>query len=311
MPEEKLQKLVQVYMKGREESTLRSYESSFKMLGGLCEELGLSMFRLGEEARCYLWVEAREKKFSVAKVRGFSAVISLLKEVMGEEENISKREKTLKKALAKQSNLETTKRTRVPGTWTDVKKIMLEAERKNKRKEWRLAVMVVMCYFGCRRFSDIVKLKVKDVVITDEEVEVFMKKQKTDVFNEGDSFKMVAKGGDISLKKFLESYVERLGLKKLDSLFPRKLKDGSRVEAVSYSVMYKELEIAKTTLKLDENLTWHSFRIGAVTQGNALGIRRTVMKKAGNWKSEAVDIYCKELEAGIVLSRALLDDAKE
>ena len=42
--------------------------------------------------------------------------------------------------------------------------------------------------------------KVKDVVITDEEVEVFMKKQKTDVFNEGDSFKMVAKGGDISLK---------------------------------------------------------------------------------------------------------------
>ena len=201
MPEEKLQKLVQVYMKGREESTLRSYESSFKMLGGLCEELGLSMFRLGEEARCYLWVEAREKKFSVAKVRGFSAVISLLKEVMGEEENISKREKTLKKALAKQSNLETTKRTRVPGTWTDVKKIMLEAERKNKRKEWRLAVMVVMCYFGCRRFSDIVKLKVKDVVITDEEVEVFMKKQKTDVFNEGDSFKMVAKGGDISLKK--------------------------------------------------------------------------------------------------------------
>ena len=35
------------------------------------------------------------------------------------------------------------------------------------------------------------------------------------------------------------------------------------------------------------------------------------MKKAGNWKSEAVDIYCKELEAGIVLSRALLDDAKE
>ena len=35
------------------------------------------------------------------------------------------------------------------------------------------------------------------------------------------------------------------------------------------------------------------------------------MKKAGNWKSEVVDIYCKELEAGIVLSRALLDDAKE
>ena len=198
-----------------------------------------------------------------------------------------------------------------PCTWIDVKKIMLEAEEKNRKKEWRMAVMVVMCYFGCKRFSDIAKLKVRDLIITDEEVEVVMKKQKTDVFNDGDSFKMVAKGGDISLKRFLESYIERLGLKKLDSLFPRKLEGGSRVEAVSYSVMYKELEIAKTTLELDENLTWHSFRIGAATRGNALGIRRTVMKKAGNWKSDAVDIYCKELEAGIVLSKALLDDARE
>ena len=50
-------------------------------------------------------------------MRGISAVISLLQEVMGEEEISSGREKTLKKALAKESNLEVNRRKREPGTW--------------------------------------------------------------------------------------------------------------------------------------------------------------------------------------------------
>ena len=34
------------------------------------------------------------------------------------------------------------------------------------------------------------------------------------------------------------------------------------------------------------------------------------MDKVENWKSNAADIYCKMLEAGIVFSKALLDDAR-
>ena len=86
MPEGKLQRLVEVYFKGREMSTMKSYESSFRKLGGLCRECDLSVFRLDEGARCSLWVEARDSKISAASMRGISAVISLLQEVMGEEE---------------------------------------------------------------------------------------------------------------------------------------------------------------------------------------------------------------------------------
>ena len=56
MPEGKLQRLVEVYSKGREMSTMKSYESSFRKLGGLCRECDLSVFRLDEGAICLLWV---------------------------------------------------------------------------------------------------------------------------------------------------------------------------------------------------------------------------------------------------------------
>jgi hypothetical protein len=135
LPEAKLQRLVEVYFKGQKASTMRSYESSFRKLGGLCIECDLIIFRLDEGARCLLWVEARDSRISVASMRGISAVISLLQEVMGEEEISSGREKTLKKALAKESNLEVVKRKREPGTWSDVKALVQEAECTGRRAD--------------------------------------------------------------------------------------------------------------------------------------------------------------------------------
>ena len=85
MPEGKLKRLVEVYFKGREVFTMRSYESSFRKLGGLCRECDLSIFRLDEGARCLLWVEARDSRISVASMRGISDVTSLsLQEVRGQ-----------------------------------------------------------------------------------------------------------------------------------------------------------------------------------------------------------------------------------
>ena len=54
MPEGKLQRLVEVYFKGRDMYTMKSYESSFRKLGGLCRECDLSVFGLDEGARCLL-----------------------------------------------------------------------------------------------------------------------------------------------------------------------------------------------------------------------------------------------------------------
>jgi hypothetical protein len=54
MPEGKLQRLVEVYSKGREIFTRKSYKSSFGKLGGLCRECDLSRppFSLGTRGHC-------------------------------------------------------------------------------------------------------------------------------------------------------------------------------------------------------------------------------------------------------------------
>ena len=172
-------------------------------------------------------------------------MISLLHEVMGEEESSSKREKTVKKALAKESNLEVRKRRREPGTWGDVESLVNEAERGDKLKDWRTAAFAVVCYFGCCRLSDVIRVKVEDIVMERDKVTLWMKTQKTDKLNEGDSFSMAASGDGFSIKRFLETYISVMGLKGKDALFPKNLRKGAKGLAATYSIMYQALEGVK------------------------------------------------------------------
>ena len=53
-----MEKMVDLYVKGREGSTMKSYKSSYKRLLELCREAEVSIFRMGEKERCAIWVEA-------------------------------------------------------------------------------------------------------------------------------------------------------------------------------------------------------------------------------------------------------------
>ena len=112
-------------------------------------------------------------------------------------------------------------------------------------------------------------------------------------------------GEELSISEsFLEEYIVRMGLAR-KQLFPKYEEKGDKGEAVSYQRMYQALEETKMRLGMDSTLIWYSWRIGAATRGNALGVRRTVVKGAGLWKSGAVDGYCHEEEPGMVLSETL------
>ena len=150
MKEARLMRMVDTYLKWREGSTMRSYQSSYKRLLEICGKCGISVFGLNEEARYEIWLEARGGRLSIGSVRGISAVISLLKEVMGEEDACSGRERILKKAWAKESNV-VKKKKRKTGTMGDVESLVLEAEKSNRKEDWVIAAFAVVCYFGCRR----------------------------------------------------------------------------------------------------------------------------------------------------------------
>ena len=84
------------------------------------------------------------------------------------------------------------KKRREPATLGDVESLVRDEEDGNQMKSWRTAALAVLCYFGCRRLSNVIR--VKDVIIEEDKVIVWMKKQKNHELNEGDSFSMVAVG---------------------------------------------------------------------------------------------------------------------
>ena len=301
-----MDKMVEVYLKGREKSTMSSYQSSYKRLLGLCERAKVSIFRLNEESRCELWMEASESGLSAASLRGVCAVVSLVRDVMGMKEDCSGREKTLKRSLIKEKNLKKkTKIKRKVGSIQELKALVKEARRTGSRSDWRVAAMGVLCFFGCRRLGDLLKIRVEDVTHVDDNIHIYLRRQKTDVENEGSWCSIIGRGRAFDIIGFMEEYITRMGLTKGQSLFPKNLGKGEKKVAVSYSRMYQSLESSKERLGLDASLKWHSWRIGAATRGNMLGVRRTVVKAAGLWRSSAVDIYCREANPGVVLSEAL------
>ena len=262
---------------------------------------------LDEGARCLLWTEARESKYSAGMIRGISAVIAMVREAMGEETGVSGRERIIKKSVIKEDNLKKKKKSRKAAVAKDVFKLVDEARRTDRRADWIVAAMAVVCYYGCRRQADVRMIKVEDVQFLNGEIRFYLRRHKTDDLNEGSSFSVVEGGKGFNIKDCLMEYMARLGLRSGDALFPKSLERGNKKVATTYGIMYQALEDLKQRLCLDGSLTWHSFRKGSATKGNKLGVRRTVLQGAGKWKSGVVDSYCVEMDPGCVLSQALAD----
>ena len=92
----------------------------------ICQATDRSIFGLTEAARCEVLVECRRLEVSASGIKGLSAVMSLILEVMGMEERISGREKVLKRSVIKASNLVKKKAKRKEGS--------LEATRRTARR---------------------------------------------------------------------------------------------------------------------------------------------------------------------------------
>ena len=306
----RVERMIETYLVGRESSTMKSYQSSFAKLGRICRKMDISLYNLDELARCEVWVECRMQELSASAIKGLSAVISLVREVLGQPEVVSGREKVMKRSVIKSSNITGKKKKsrRKEAVIEDVLAVVAEARRTGSKADYRVAMMCVLCFFGIRRLADVREVRVKDVVRIDDHLEVFIKKHKTDVEGTGDHFTLVRKGKRLHIHRFLEEYIAKMGIIGSDALFPVELGRGVKRKAVSYSIMYVSLESVKTRLGMDGNITWHSFRVGAATRGTCLGVRRNVIKKAGLWRSSAVDIYCRESNPGVLLSLALVND---
>ena len=53
-------------------------------------------------------------------------------------------------------------------------------------------------------------------------------------------------------------------------------------------------------------ISWHSGRIGGATEASKKGLSRSVIMKAGGWRSSAVDSYIRVDDAGVQMGDAVL-----
>ena len=131
---------------------------------------------------------------------------------------------------------------------------------------------------------------------------------KTDVQGRGKGFRMSgSRTGGVSVAKILRWYVRSLGLRQEDYFF---CKIGRKSEVLgSDFIKYQE---ARASFDREQEyhgirgLTLHSGRVGAATEASEEGVSRDNIKKAGDWRSEAVDVYIKSKDQGKEVSRALV-----
>ena len=75
---------------------------------------------------------------------------------------------------------------------------------------------------------------------------------------------------------------------------------------ITYSVAQKQLKKEIEDLGL-QNITLHLGRVGAAMGAVKMVISRNVIKKGGNWRSNAVDTYMQVSDPGVEIGDRLLE----
>ena len=173
----------------------------------------------------------------------------------------------------------------------------------------RFLIMKTICFLAAKRFSDIQKLKWRDIKVDkDGRVKIWMARSKTDAMGLGCYFKLTkSKMGSVSVTALVEWYLRSLGDVGEDSYVFPVFRKGKAVEtqAVSYCAARKQLLKERVLLGLGR-VSWHSGRIGGASEASKKGLSRSVIMRAGGWRSSAVDSYTRVKDAGVQMGDAVL-----
>ena len=308
--------MVQFYLGGREEDTYKNYEGAFRFIWHYSKEIRRSVFGWGEGEIAGLFVKIVKVKKGESFLRKVSAVITLLLELAGVGFVRSNVLKSIKKAAIKKMNTFKELRTRRGASLEDVakmiKSIYIEGRHEVTWERKRFLTLFLLMFFGIKRFSDVNKLRLKDISFkVNGVVEIWMKKTKTDTLGRGKIFSIsneIKEG--ITFKSILMWYLAGHDIKMDDYVFFSSKKGKiNYAEYLGYQEARKSL-IAEQALLGLEGLTLHSGRIGGATEAAEAGIGRAEIQKQGNWKSRAVDLYIKPKSKIVRVSEALMNGLK-
>ena len=186
-----------------------------------------------------------------------------------------------------------------------VKDIICMASASNQLIDLRLATMSALSFSGFLRFNDISNIRVGDISLTPEKLELLLRKSKTDVYSQGQSIVIARSGKTTCPVALLEDYLRRANPSELHGpqsfIFRAIQGSGSKSKLkrqnkpISYSRAREIFLKAVKDLGYDAKLYGlHSLRSGGTTAAAASGVDHALLKKHGRWKSDsAKDLYVR------------------
>ena len=306
--------LAEFYLRGRESSTLGVYGTEYRKLAKYCAVSAKSVFEFDEvELMAYLVARSKEG-ISEGQMKQALSVVALIFEACGW---LSPSKSPLvigvKKAILKDVNKSKRPAERVGMTRAKLVRIVDACYDKDCGKvspeRRRFLIMQLVCFLGAKRFGDIRCLRRRDVSVDDDDrVRIWLARSKTDSLGVGSAFKLTkAKIGQVSVTTLVRWYLRSLGDLGDDSYVFPVFREGVAVgsRAISYCAARKQLLHERVMLGLGL-ISWHSGRIGGATEASKKGLSRSVIMKAGGWRSSAVDSYIRVDDAGVQMGDAVL-----
>ena len=302
------------YLRGREASTILTYNTEYRKLVKFCEQSKKHICCLKERDVVSFIIWRAQDKVSEVQLKQGLAVVSLLAEVCGfESPTKSPVVSKVKMAVMKEANEGRRKVERIEMTRKTLRKIVKSCYNKDFRKvtpeRRRFLIMKIFCFLGVRRFSDIHKIRRRNVEVREDgRVKVWVEKSKIDKKREGFEFVLTkAKICKLSVTSLVTWYLKSLGDIAGDAFIFPVFRRGKPVcsQAVSYNAARMQLNKIREELGLGK-ITWHSGRIGAASEASRRRVSRNVIKRSGGWRSSAVDTYMRVVDAGVLVGDALL-----
>ena len=163
------EKHARFYLRGRQGSTLSTYNTEYRKLASYCIKKGWLVVSLSERQVVSFIISRAEKGVSQGQLGQVCSVINILSEVCGfvspvQSPVVSK----VKMAAIKEANFGKKKTVRKGMTLQLMKIIIDSCYKRNSSlvlpERRRFLIMQLFCFFGVRRFNDIQFVKRKNVV---------------------------------------------------------------------------------------------------------------------------------------------------
>ena len=312
----------EMFLAGRAKTTFPTYDLAFRKLWYHGIEIEKCIFRWTPMDMAGYLVLLNDCNATVNMVKQASAVVTLFKEAL-ELESIagSRLVQTVKKGVMKVAReRESVRKKKVKSVMTldhvrlFICKLFKRPALKVKPADRRFLVMMILMFFGMKRFDDIKQLRVCDIsVLHGGHLEFYVERSKMDQLGQGFVFHVTGeKFKGFSIPKVFKWHLDSTGLRGSDYLFPRfRYERGKVVAQGGYFISYSSSALQLKNFCVKNRipvLTMHAGRRGGVTAAVDVGINRMNIKAVGNWSSDVVDsCYCPR-RAGVKVTERLIKE---